>query len=227
MTDKKITVTLTRSPIGALPKHKLCLKGLGLRRMHQSVTVEDTPASMDELKLKFGNEIATLVDGVTKISKMKTQSDIKNQAENFRKLILAVSKDIKVLLVKLADRLHNMRTITFVPRDEKRKRIAILPLRQTIETSSVDPNRATRMLNQALTNYLVQTRKFTVLDRDFDEEVFSELENLEESANVDDHAKIGQKLFADYILVGRLETFDVKEVENMLNYFADKLLSSR
>ena len=95
----------------------------------------------------------------------------------------------------------------------KRKRIAILPLRQTIETSSVDPNRATRMLNQALTNYLVQTRKFTVLDRDFDEEVFSELENLEESANVDDHAKIGQKLFADYILVGRLETFDVKEVE--------------
>ena len=44
MTDKKITVTLTRSPIGALPKHKLCLKGLGLRRMHQSVTVEDTPA---------------------------------------------------------------------------------------------------------------------------------------------------------------------------------------
>ena len=88
-------------------------------------TVEDTPASMDELKLKFGNEIATLVDGVTKISKMKTQSDIKNQAENFRKLILAVSKDIRVLLVKLADRLHNMRTITFVPSEEKRKRIAL------------------------------------------------------------------------------------------------------
>jgi (p)ppGpp synthase/HD superfamily hydrolase len=80
---------------------------------------------MDELKLKFGNEIATLVDGVTKISKMKTQSDIKNQAENFRKLILAVSKDIRVLLVKLADRLHNMRTITFVPSEEKRKRIAL------------------------------------------------------------------------------------------------------
>ena len=88
-------------------------------------TVEDTQASMDELKLKFGNEIATLVDGVTKISKMKTQSDIKNQAENFRKLILAVSKDIRVLLVKLADRLHNMRTITFVPSEEKRKRIAL------------------------------------------------------------------------------------------------------
>ena len=88
-------------------------------------TVEDTPASMEELKIKFGDEIASLVDGVTKISKMKTHSDIKNQAENFRKLILAVSKDIRVLLVKLADRLHNMRTISFVPNEEKRKRIAL------------------------------------------------------------------------------------------------------
>jgi guanosine-3',5'-bis(diphosphate) 3'-pyrophosphohydrolase len=88
-------------------------------------TVEDTPASMEELKKIFGNEIASLVDGVTKISKMKTHSDVKNQAENFRKLILAVSKDIRVLLVKLADRLHNMRTISYVPNEEKRKRIAL------------------------------------------------------------------------------------------------------
>jgi len=88
-------------------------------------TVEDTPASMEELKKIFGNEIANLVDGVTKISKMKTHSDVKNQAENFRKLILAVSKDIRVLLVKLADRLHNMRTISYVPNEEKRKRIAL------------------------------------------------------------------------------------------------------
>ena len=88
-------------------------------------TVEDTPASMEELKKIFGNEIASLVDGVTKISKMKTHSYVKNQAENFRKLILAVSKDIRVLLVKLADRLHNMRTISYVPNEEKRKRIAL------------------------------------------------------------------------------------------------------
>ena len=88
-------------------------------------TVEDTPASMEELKKIFGNEIASLVDGVTKISKMKTHSDVKNQAENFRKLILAVSKDIRVLLVKLADRLHNMRTISYVPNEKKRKRIAL------------------------------------------------------------------------------------------------------
>ena len=63
-------------------------------------------------------------------------------------------------------------------KDAKRKRIAILPFRQTIESSSVDPSRSTRMLNQSLTNYLVQTRKFTVLDRDFDDEVMSELNNL-------------------------------------------------
>ena len=98
-------------------------------------------------------------------------------------------------------------------KDAKRKRIAVLPLRQTIESSSIDPTKASRMLNQSLTNYLVQTRKFTVLDRDFDEEVFSELENLSESANIDDQAKIGQKLFADYILVGRLEAFDIQEKE--------------
>jgi len=95
----------------------------------------------------------------------------------------------------------------------KRKRIAILPFRQTIENSSIDPSRSTRMLNQALTNYLVQTRKFTVLDRDFDDEVLSELQNLNESSNIEDQAKIGQQLFADYILVGRLETFDIQEVE--------------
>ena len=95
----------------------------------------------------------------------------------------------------------------------KRKRIAILPFRQTIENSSIDPSRSTRMLNQALTNYLVQTRKFTVLDRDFDDEVLSELQNLNESSNIEDQAKIGQQLFADYILVGRLETFDIHEVK--------------
>lgn len=95
----------------------------------------------------------------------------------------------------------------------KRKRIAILPFRQTIENSSIDPSRSTRMLNQALTNYLVQTRKFTVLDRDFDDEVLSELQNLNESSNIEDQAKIGQQLFADYILVGRLETFDIQEVK--------------
>jgi len=74
-------------------------------------TVEDTLATVEELEQVFGKEIAALVDGVTKISKMEFQSKEDRQAENFRKMILAMSRDIRVLLVKLADRLHNMRTL--------------------------------------------------------------------------------------------------------------------
>ena len=73
---------------------------------------------------KFGKEILQLVNGVTKLSKIETYTENKFQAENFRKLILAMSKDIRVLLVKLADRLHNMRTIQFIPQEKRRQRIA-------------------------------------------------------------------------------------------------------
>ena len=87
-------------------------------------TMEDTLVTNDELKENFGDEITSLVNGVTKLSKIETYTENKFQAENFRKLILAMSKDIRVLLVKLADRLHNMRTIQFVPQEERRKKIA-------------------------------------------------------------------------------------------------------
>ncbi len=87
-------------------------------------TIEDTVATMEEIEKAFGNEIAVLVDGVTKLSQLELQSDRTKQAENFRKLLLAMSNDIRVLLVKLADRLHNMRTLHFIKSEEKRKRIA-------------------------------------------------------------------------------------------------------
>ena len=87
-------------------------------------TMEDTLVTNEELKENFGDEITSLVNGVTKLSKIETYTENKFQAENFRKLILAMSKDIRVLLVKLADRLHNMRTIQFVPQEERRKKIA-------------------------------------------------------------------------------------------------------
>ena len=87
-------------------------------------TLEDTDASREELESHFGTEVANLVEGVTKLSKIDTFTDNKLQAENFRKLILAMSKDIRVLLVKLADRLHNMRTIQFIPNEESRRRIS-------------------------------------------------------------------------------------------------------
>jgi len=86
-------------------------------------TVEDTLTTADQLEEIFGKEIALLVDGVTKISKIEFQSREERQAENFRKMILAMSRDIRVLIVKLADRLHNMRTLDYMPPNAQ-KRIA-------------------------------------------------------------------------------------------------------
>ena len=87
-------------------------------------TIEDTKATYDSVKKEFGKEVADLVDGVTKISALEEKAAENSKAENFRKLILATSKDIRVLLVKLADRLHNMRTLKFVKDEEKRIRKA-------------------------------------------------------------------------------------------------------
>ena len=87
-------------------------------------TIEDTFATYDTIKGEFGDEVADLVDGVTKISVLENTASPSSKAENFRKLILATSKDIRVLLVKIADRLHNMRTIKAISKDDKRKRIA-------------------------------------------------------------------------------------------------------
>ena len=87
-------------------------------------TIEDTYATYETIKGEFGSEVADLVDGVTKISVLENTASANSKAENFRKLILATSKDIRVLLVKIADRLHNMRTIKAIDNEDKRKRIA-------------------------------------------------------------------------------------------------------
>ena len=87
-------------------------------------TIEDTFATYETIKAEFGDEVADLVDGVTKISVFENTAGSNSKVENFRKLILATSKDIRVLLVKIADRLHNMRTIKAITKVEKRQRIA-------------------------------------------------------------------------------------------------------
>ena len=87
-------------------------------------TIEDTKVTYESVKKEFGKEVADLVDGVTKISALEDKAVENSKAENFRKLILATSKDIRVLLVKLADRLHNMRTIKFVTNNDKQIRKA-------------------------------------------------------------------------------------------------------
>ena len=87
-------------------------------------TIEDTFATYETIKNEFGLEVADLVDGVTKISVLENTASTNSKAENFRKLILATSKDIRVLLVKIADRLHNMRTIKAIKSLDKQKRIS-------------------------------------------------------------------------------------------------------
>ena len=85
--------------------------------------VEDTPTTKIEIGEKFGKQVADLVDGVSKLDKIEFQTEIHAQAENFRKMLLAMARDVRVILIKLADRLHNMRTLN-VMHAEKRKRIA-------------------------------------------------------------------------------------------------------
>src|SRR5688572_8615875 len=87
-------------------------------------TIEDTVATHDEVERLFGANVARLVDGVTKLSKIEAQSENERAAENLRKFLMALSGDIRVLLVKLADRLHNMRTLHHIGSEEKRRRIA-------------------------------------------------------------------------------------------------------
>jgi GTP pyrophosphokinase len=83
--------------------------------------LEDTPTSKHDLEAEFGKEIAELVDGVTKLGKLAFSSREERQAENFRKMLVAMARDLRVLLIKLADRLHNMRTLDYLPADKARK----------------------------------------------------------------------------------------------------------
>src|SRR5690242_17373281 len=107
---------------GLLAQMKLDSASIVTGLLHD--TIEDTVATLDDIERQFGPEVGRLVDGVTKLSRIELQSDQSKQAENFRKLVLAMSEDIRVLLVKLADRLHNMQTLRYIKGEEKRRRIA-------------------------------------------------------------------------------------------------------
>lgn len=87
-------------------------------------TVEDTEATLEQIEEEFNPKVANIVNGVTKLDKINFKTESEKQAENFRKFLMAISEDIRVLLVKLADRLHNMRTLHFIKKPEKRVRIA-------------------------------------------------------------------------------------------------------
>ncbi len=118
--------------------------------------IEDTKVTLATVQKRFGPEVAGLVDGVTKLTRLELQSDRTKQAENFRKLVLAMSKDIRVLIVKLADRLHNMRTIGAVSSASRRQRIA----RETMEIYAPLAER----IGMELVKTELQTRSFAELD---------------------------------------------------------------
>lgn len=105
-----------------LTQYKLDSTSIVTALLHD--TVEDTDVTLENIEQQFGSEIKTLVDGVTKLSRLEGKSENMKQAENFRKLLIAMSEDIRVLLVKLADRLHNMETLSHIRNPEKRQRIA-------------------------------------------------------------------------------------------------------
>jgi len=108
---------------GILTEYKLDAATIAAGLLHD--TIEDTEATREEIEKLFGAQVADLVEGVTKLSKLEAQSEATKQAQNLQKFILAMSRDVRVLLVKLADRLHNMRTLHHVPNAAKRRRIAL------------------------------------------------------------------------------------------------------
>jgi len=150
-------------------------------------TIEDTKATYDIVLKEFGKEVADLVDGVTKISALEEKGAENSQAENFRKLILATSKDIRVLLVKLADRLHNMRTINAFESQDKKKRISK-------ETMEIYAPLADRMGMNAIRDEL-EDLSFSILNTKARDLIIERLKFIKNN-RVNNFTKISDELIA-------------------------------
>ncbi|MDJ0945090.1 MAG: bifunctional (p)ppGpp synthetase/guanosine-3',5'-bis(diphosphate) 3'-pyrophosphohydrolase [Kiloniellales bacterium] len=155
---------------GILTDLKLDSASIATALLHD--IVEDTEASLSDVEMLFGPDIARLVDGVTKLTRLELQSEQTKHAENFRKLLLAMSEDIRVLLVKLADRLHNMQTLHFVKNPDKRRRIAR-------ETMDIYAPLAERIGMQRFKDEL-QDLAFAVLNSDARDSILARLNFLRE-----------------------------------------------
>ncbi len=166
-------------------------------------TIEDTYATYNTIETEFGKEVADLVDGVTKISVFENQAISNSKAENFRKLILATSKDIRVLLVKLADRLHNMRTIKVVDKEKQ--------IRKAKETMEIYAPLADRMGMHRIRDEL-EDLSFEVLNEDARKLIKDRLDKIKENNLInfnnisDQFAEILKENKINPFIVGREKT---------------------
>lgn len=167
-----------------LVKMKLDVTSVITALLHD--VVEDTNVSIDEIEAEFGHAVAFLVKGVTKLSKITYNSERVHQADNFRKFLLAISEDVRVLVVKLADRLHNMRTLNALKNPEKRKRIALetmdiyAPLAERIGMQSIKDELEDRafffLYPDEYNAILIKLDQIKRKDEDFIKNVISTLE---------------------------------------------------
>lgn len=180
-------------------------------------TVEDTEITLEDIKLFFGSEIAKLVDGVTKLTRLEIQSEKTRQAENFRKLVIAMSSDIRVLLIKLADRLHNMRTLQHINDHKKKLRIAqetmdiYAPLAERIGMNSLKDeledlsfsilDQDTRLLILSRFHHLYGINDGRVL------EIISQLENDMKESDV--HSQVTGRKKTPYSIFKKMQTKNV------------------
>ena len=166
--------------------------------------------TVDKTITTDGESSATLSRDLQETIKEKTKGSIKTFVitNEFKDSNGIYNVEINATIAKFA-----------LSKSAKRKRMAIVPFRINVNEISIfgetynDAENFRKYLNQEFTNFLVQTRKFTVLDREFDQEIQGELANLTDSDNIEDQVKIGQKLFADYMIVGRLDFLVIKEIE--------------
>lgn len=194
-------------------------------------TIEDTVATYEQIEELFGVEIAKMVDGVTKLSELEYTSETSKQAENFRKFLLAMSNDIRVLLVKLADRLHNMRTLHYIKKPEKRARISR-------ETLDIYAPLAERIGMQELMNEL-EDLSFPHVYPEAHESIMKRLDYLySNTENVRDEVireleKIFAENFLDAEVIGRRKqpysiwkkiTYRNVSLENQADLFAFRVI---